>query len=530
MSRRNEKRREANARARTNFGVDGSIGSRQERRAIQERGKKVELLADVVRDLVPYSPEATLELLTDRPSGFAPFLIDRLVREVARLPDPGNARPTVPMVRELITRLGNAFDPAMADRIGGDLSEVLFSRLMAPQALAQRDFSTDLFRVMQVMLDPTDNPLLGASAWKALLGVELAHFVAAVSDLSGALELGPVAREAVLAGRPPELAAGIKGAVDLLAAEMSGLRAAAAGGRTPLASGDEIYSLGPLLSYPVYRRADGTLGAPSIEYLRLAASPPSLYIRLARLDGKSRARTKQVGERFQLYLRRWTEAAAAAGWEVCDLDQAPVDGKIADLAIWPTDRTFLLVVEGKSTLQKFEAQLGHDAERAEVAELYQDSFNQIDATVDRMRGGGFPTDAPQDVPTFGLTVTLEHHWTTMMGGRVFPGVAMPYRKPTGPSAAGRTECRVISVDAYEPLANMLAWADAADVLGVLGFLFAAEDTRELAPHVRAQLGSRLPKDIPVNPLVPEGYRILADSFNDSELTAGLRAIADSLRN
>lgn len=518
-----------NAQARTNLGIHGSIGSRQERRTMQERGKKLELLADITADLAAYSPQAVLELLTDKPTDFPPFLIDRLVREAARLPDPGAARPTLGVLKSLVVRLGNAFDPAMADKIGDDLSEVIATRLLAPQVLAQRDLSADLFRVMHVLLDPDDASRIGPSAWKALLGIELPHLLITLPELGAALRLGPVRPRHLIAGRPSELASATEGAVELLSADMDGLRAVAAGGPVPVLPGDDIYRLGPLLDRPIYLRADGTLGAPSVEYLTLAASPPSLYVRLARAEGRSRAMTTLVGDRFGLYLRRWTVAAATDDWEIRDLDEEPVDGKIADVAIWPVDRTFLVIVEGKSTLQKFEGQLGHDNERTKLARLYQGSFDQIDGTLDRIVAGGFPADAPRNIPTFGLTVTMEHHWTTVVDGRVFPGMVLPYRRPTGPSAAGSTPCRVISADAYEHLATMLGWAQPSDVLGVLQRLFAVEDTRELGRHVRAQLGDRFPDDILINPLVPEAYEMVADSFTDEGLVTGLREIAASFR-
>ena len=265
----------------------------------------------------------------------------------------------------------------------------------------------------------------------------------------------------------------------------------------------------------------------------MAASPPALYIRLARADHAEslRTRTKAAGDRFQSYLSEYTRHGAAPGWQVRDLDDEPKPpGKIADIVIWPDDETFVVIVEAKATLQKFDALLGHPKARQNSIALHQKSFGQIHETAQALGSHGFVPDAPTGVPVFGLTVTLDLHLTSVIDDKTLSGVVLDYVPPTGPSATSPTPSRVVQAKDFEVLADLLAWAPPTDVRAVLTRLFDASHTRGVREILQNEFGNRLPESPPINPLIPQAFDRLADAAQFTPaLSDGFRSAAASLR-
>lgn len=325
---------------------------RRERKFLERQLREATLPEDVRSALGKFSAAATLDLLTQRPRNEPPFLIARLVRETSLLDHSGTRSPTEADLRQMFSLLANVFDPTAMSSLGTNLNEILITRIIAPQVPAQRVFFTDLHRVMQVMADPDPSSLLGADGWRRLLGLELPQLLIATWAISAAVGRGPVDLEAYLAiDDVPELSDHVRAAVRLLAGDLAALQASGRAA-TIVDPADAIYAHGPLMDLPLYRRPDGLIGAPSLEYVRLAVSPPALHIRLVRADRaeSSRRRTAAVGDRFQSFLLRYAASAASSGWQLRDLDaESAPPGKVADIAIWPEDKTFVVILEAKAT-------------------------------------------------------------------------------------------------------------------------------------------------------------------------------------
>lgn len=268
MSRKSRDRRQQNSTRRDRLGLDRADLPRRERKFLERQLRGAMLPEDVRSALGKYSAAAILDLLTQRPRSEPPFLIARLVRETSLLDHSGTRSPTEADLRQMFSLLANVFDPTSMSSLGTNLNEVLITRIIAPQVLAQREFFTDLHRVMQVMVDPDPSSLLGADGWRPLLGLELPHLLIATWALSAAVGRGPVDLEAYLAiDDVPELSDHVRAAVRLLAGDLAALQAS---GRvsTIVDPADAIYAHGPLMDLPLYRRPDGRIGAPSLEYAR----------------------------------------------------------------------------------------------------------------------------------------------------------------------------------------------------------------------------------------------------------------------
>jgi hypothetical protein len=355
------------------------------------------------------------------------------------------------------------------------------------------------------------------------------HFVLGVIGLCSAVERGPLSVEAYLAiDGEGETNEWTRAVVAQLAGDLPSLRRVAAEQEVRIGP-DQLYEPGPLLALPLYLRPDGRIAAPAVDYLRLAASPPSLYIRLLRADGKrSRARSAFVGERLQAHLMTYAVGAAGARWQVRDLDAEPRPGtKVADIAIWPEDRSFLVLVEAKANMQLFDAQLGHPDSREKMARLYQRSFNQIDATARGIGQNGFLADAPTDVAVFGLAVTFDLHLTTVIGGDTHVGVVLDYRQPQGPSATSMTPCRVLSAADFEAIADLLAWARPDQVRAVLDGVFAEVcPARTAGRNITDTLGE-IPEGAPINPSVIRVFGQMANSVDDPIMAQHIRSAVSS---
>lgn len=526
MSKATRHERVERARLRA-AGLDDSDLPADARRELRRTLSKVELLDDIRRDIASWSAKSVMEYLTAEARDIPPFLIARVVREVSGTS--GTTAPTPKQIQQLAHRLLNAFDPALARRLGGDFSEVAIGRLIASQLLTQREFTFDLVPAAHILFDPTTASPIGPGAWEQLLGVDFRQFVLLVRPLAHSLSRSPVNLRRYLDGTPRSVATATHNIVELLIGNVDELRAAATA-RTPVDPSDEIYDHGPLLQLPLYSRADGRIATASPEYLMLATSPPGLYIRLIQADHAdgTRARSQAVGDRFGTYLHRYARGGLPSDWIVRKVDDEPppYDGtKIADLAIWPSDRSWLLIIEGKATLQHEHAQLGHDDARRRMADLYQESFDQIDSTYTAVGTRGFLSDAPTGAPTFGLTVTLEPHITTVRDGATHPGYVLGYREPTGHSAQGKyVQSRMLSAAMFEVLIDAGSWATPEQHLGILNRVFAASDIRQIRSHVHDEVGT-VPDGAPLNPLVGEAFELLVDGVGDEAIAARLREIA-----
>lgn len=534
MSRTNRERRESNDRRRVALGIDGSSLPRAARRSLERAMRGVPILDDVRHELAGFSVAALLELISRNPRQEPPFLIARLVREVVRTDGDGRRVPTESDLKRLLSKLANLADPEITRNIGGNFPEIVLNRIAAPQLFEQREFLTEIPRVLSVLAEPDPSSMLGPAEWKRLLGLDLIQFVVGVKLLTGALEQGPLDLEAYLAidGRD-DVDDWVRSAVAILAGDLLAFKQVALTREQRCDSSDYHYDPGPLLELPIFRRADGLIAAPAVDYLRLAATCPSLYIRLIRADiaEGTRSRSGSVGSRLQAHLLEYAAGIAAAGWQVRNLDREPAPrGKVADIAIWPEDMSFLLVVEAKANLQAFEAQLGHAGKiRDAVANIYQKSFRQIDATVAAVNQNGFLADARVNVPVFGLAVTFDLHLTTVINENTYFGSVLDYRHPQGPYASSTNPCRVVSVDDFESIADILSWAEPLQVLQVLSGVFKEKSpARTMRKIVFDQLSDSMPEQPRINPLIIRSFERTAASLTDPVLAEQIRSIAASL--
>ena len=122
----------------------------------------------------------------------------------------------------------------------------------------------------------------------------------------------------------------------------------------PRDGGDDPYQLGPLANTPLIRVGTDRILIPSPPHVALATSFPALYIRLVREDDKqnSRDRTDLAGQRFGRYLFEYARGSPSSSvLQIGFLDDEPsIDGDTADIAIWPSDQSFMIVLEAKTTL------------------------------------------------------------------------------------------------------------------------------------------------------------------------------------
>lgn len=527
MSQANRKKRAANASRRSHLDLTGGHLTRPERRRI-ERDPTITTLAEIRVELAQFSRSGVMDMITSAPRDEPAFLVARLVREIALGEHSGGRTPSAAELHRLILRLGGLFDPTVANAVGGNFSEVAVGRISAPQMGPQRDHTASFHRIFEVFVDPHDG-VIGEQEWRRLLGgMSVPELILGVWTLSSVLERGPLDL-ASYHDAVPELEIIVRATAGLLTADLDVLRETA-GALSDTA--DAIYPHGPLLGRPIYERDDGRVAAPSTPFVRLAASPPALYVRLLRADTKdgSRQRSDAVGRRFQSYLHRYLTAGATDQWQIRDLDSQPKPvGRVADIAIWPEDRSFVMIVEAKTTLQAFNALLGNEQSVSELVDLYQSSFDQIHATVEATGRDGFLLDAPTGVPVFGLTVTLDLHFTSVVNNRTLPGLVLDfYRTPTGASAGTPTPSRVIAAEDFEIIADLLAWAETTDVLAVLENLFGSSNTRSAGIHLTAVFGDRLPDAPPMNPLVTGAFQTLAETTDHEPLRSAIRSIAASL--
>ena len=160
-------------------------------------------------------------------------------------------------------------------------------------------------------------------------------------------------------------------------------------------------------------------------------------------------------------------------------------------------------------------------------QLYEKSFDQIDATVSSIGRNGFLTDAPTGVPTFGLAVTLDLHLTTVINNATHVGIVLDYRQPQGPTASSVTPCRVVEAADFEDLVDLLAWARADQVKAVLDGVFAESCPARTTGRNISKLGE-IPQDTPINPLVISAFERLAESVADPAIAQELRSFCRSL--
>ena len=162
-----------------------------------------------------------------------------------------------------------------------------------------------------------------------------------------------------------------------MAGSVDDLRQSAQGG------GAGLDDLSPLAAQPIVWRGQHTVYAPSPVHVGIAASPPALYIRLVRTEEPGRRdRSDLVGRRLEHHLFCYAKAALGDHWEVRNLNnEAAAEGEVADIALWPQDRSLLVLIESKATLYLAQAQLGEEMSRSRMQDLYDKAFGQLGATM-----------------------------------------------------------------------------------------------------------------------------------------------------
>ena len=265
-------------------------------------------------------------------------------------------------------RLQNVADARSFDLIGNErFHDVAVTRMMADSLPFNSRPHLSFHRVLGVLLDPVGPSRLDEEGWTTLLGVPLKRLLLGSMSLQnqrpGTFDLARFRRERM----SDDTRRIIDAAVQVLSIPLDELAYRPAEG----VDGDP-YQLGPLASTPLVLIGDDRIVIPSPAHVALATSLPSLYIRLAREDAKERTRdrTELAGHRFGQYLLEYARSALSSeSWQVRQLDdESQIEGEIADIAIWPNDGSFVIVLEAKTTLSNAAAILGDVARTREGAQ------------------------------------------------------------------------------------------------------------------------------------------------------------------
>ena len=354
-------------------------------------------------------------------------------------------------------------DPELVKRAGTDLTDAAMARMLPQQLIGQSAFLADIHRVLAVLAPDTEDGPIGRAAWRELLGTELTDLVVGVMALRGLVGPGGMISLGQVTPLPATVRGVLSRSVDLLAANLEAIRQVVDADEKRLGA-NVIRGLGPLVSFPIIRLSDDRLVVPSRAHLEATLGTAGLNIRLVRADAvaKTRERTEAAG-RFEGYLQCIAAEGLPDGWVVIDLDEdAEPEAPRADFLLIPPDGSFVLVVESKTTLQALTSQLRPWDDHKLASDLYQGAFDQIDASARHL--------ARDDVPVFGLVVTLDRHITTRLDGQTYVGVPIVAAAPTAPSAASQTPTRVISAQDLEDLIEVLA-SGPDDPVGYLATIY-----------------------------------------------------------
>lgn len=471
----------------------------------------VELLSEIREELAEFSPLSVALSLSQLGLDVPNFARARLFREVIQAKPHGTSRMTTNQAAAFARRVLNAWDPMVVDSVGdGTMHETVFGRLLSEQLPVQKQREVSVHRTLQVLYDPESGGPLGPAAWRARLGLDLPAFILGVHTLASRLGGGQLSLTRYLTEMPPDFERITLATVDLLASSCDDLV-----NQTPR-GGYGQYDILPLGERPIVRVDNDHLCAPAPEYVGLAASPAALYIRLVREDKGTRDRSSLVGSRYEDFLYNYCDAALQSGWNLIRLDGEPHPGtRIADIAFFPDDCSFLVLIETKMKLPGKAAETGDTKARSDIEDYYQEAFEQLESTTKSLGRKGFLATAPVDVPTFGILATFDQHPVTVADGRTLFGLRLPNQGPSSVGAfVARLPCAVLSADDTEVLVDFFGVATPAECLSVLRETFKARSPSHAMRHAVNDLDGA--KRDP-NPVALAGLNLLAGAFEQPEL-------------
>lgn len=520
-SRRKHERREHRAE----LGLNRLELPRPIRRQLARQFDKSRTLPQIGAQLAQYQRQSIVEAAAATGGAVPAVLIGRVIREASKCASHGRRAMSSGQFRRLANDLQHAADPsAFAHIAHGSVHDLMVTRTMTDSLPFNSRPHLSYHRSLSVLLDTGGDSLLDAESWERRLGVPLRALLLGSmffgSQRPGVIDAAQLRR----ANASEDLRTLVESALTVLSAPVDELHHFA---RSP---GDDLYELGPLARTPLIWLDSKQLALPSPAHVPLATSLPGLYIRLLQEDSanKSRERSQLVGDRFSPYLLEYARAALSADqWEVRAIDdEPPPKGKIADIAVWPVDRSFMVILEAKATLSLVQAMLGNPGKREAALQLYQESFNQVANTVRSQNSNGFLADAPTGVPVFGLTVTMDLHLTSVYDGTTYFGLVLGYKEPSTAGARCETApCRVISADNAEELFDAMALLNSSESLGLLNH-FLDQPTPLTGVGVTIdELGYRDRfRSAPLNALAASTLAGLADDFTDPALRAWFRSL------
>lgn len=514
MSKRNRERKERNRQRLRDLGIAGSNLGRAGKRQLMREMSSVPTLANFREQLVVYSAESIIAALAAQ-QALEPFIVSRLVHEAAL--SPGNAEISVAQVMALGRRLMQVADPELVARAGTDLSDAAMARMLPQQLIGQSALMADVHRVLSVLAPDIEGGPVGRTAWRGLLGMELTDLIVAVMGMTGLIGPDGTIDNRGLAQLQPGLRDILSRSVDLLSADLEGVRQVARYEQGRLGA-DVIRGLGPLVQFPLVRLEDDRLAVPSRAHLVTTVSTAGLYIRLVRADAaaRTRERTDAIGTRFEGFLQGIAAETLPDGWIVTDLDEGAEAGQSrADFLVIPPDSRFVLVVEAKTTLQSLNGQLRAWDDRS-LVDLYQRAFDQIEASAHPFVGS--------DTSVFGLVVTLDRHITTRVDGRTYVGVPIGDPATTTPSASSQTPSRLISSQDFEDLIEALA-SGVSDHGAFIKALYEDGSSMNMTERVRGGLPTEAAEGSLADRFRVEALRRLASSVDDDAVRAALSAAA-----
>ncbi len=492
--------------------AESNLDRSQKRRLVREMSR-VKTLLEIRSGIQHLSAESIVRQVA-RLVDVPPHLASRAVHEAGLTS--GDTDASEKNVRSLVRDLHNVADPAALARVGTDFSDHAVQRFLASQLIGQAAPISDLHRVLSVLATDTEDGVLGRAAWGDLLGMDLTDLILGVMGMPGLIATDGIIEPTKLSELPQSLVDIVTGSINLLGANLGDIRSIVQPEEDRLKE-DVIRGLGPLVQRPLIRLEDDRVVVPSQAHLAAAVSTAGLYIRLLRADGadKSRARSGAVGVSFEGYLQAISSEALTHDWFVMDLDEgAEPDESRADLLLVPPAGDFVLIVESKTTLQALDGQLRAWENRRLVDDLYQPAFDQIDASA--------RTFAEDDVPVFGLVVTLDRHITTRIDGRTYLGVPIGGVTPTTPSASSNTPSRVISAQDFEDLIEVLA-GGAADPAVLRAALYDDGSSMNVTERIRGGSPSESTDGSLSDRLRVAALHRLATAVDDDALSATLRA-------
>jgi hypothetical protein len=425
------------------------------------------VIHDVLRR---YDPEVVLLELAriSREAGIDSrrgFVVANLVRELAIADSPGTRVPARRVLTELLDKLFRVPDVGLLKQMGGSIRETFLSRMLAEQVLTQRDVRRDLIRSLKCLPQSFD--------WTEVLGIPLPRWWVAVEMFVAVLSYN----ESIDLASYRAASQGAENVVDdmihvasrlastyreMVVTTSKRLELSPAEDRTRLAS--------PLLTTPLVRLRSGRLAAPSIQHVRLAASPAAFHLAAIRKGWAS-----DVGDNFANYLAEYAEVALSpSGWRVVRVDSTICSssiGKRADLVLVSPGSHAVVIVEAKTALQKEATRLGDPTLRDEQASQYQQWFDQICATRPRLSDLGVALRAGCQV--VGLAVTFEPHLVTTVGERTYGSLVLPHPEPQAKYATGQSDvrCRVLPAAQFELLIDVAPGLDSDRIRQLINLVF-----------------------------------------------------------